>query len=180
MLQVRGVQEATTLTPPGARAVTTPVELIVALAGVRDVQVMGEFVNSCPRRSTTVAVRVAVPALAIENEVLVEAFPTCNWMDCTWQVSNQGCGFPLLSGIATGRLLTPERLAKTCVIPGAAAVTRAWVICWPLLFCNSASLNVSFATVLLVCWNVNEPTVLVMSTPLLIAWAFWSRKFCAA
>src|SRR6266403_4058772 len=94
-------------------------------------------------------------------------------MDCTWHASNQGC--PL---ITTGRLLTPERLAKTCVMPGTAAVTRTGVFWAPLWLFSSGSDVLSFATVLLVCWKVNEPTVLVMSTLLLEAWACRSRKFC--
>jgi len=69
------------LTPPGLLALTTPLELMVALAGDKDVQVRGGFVSCLPRRSKTVAVRVVVPPVAMANEVLLDALPTCSWMD---------------------------------------------------------------------------------------------------
>ena len=81
----------------------------------------------------------------------------------------------MLSGICAGRLLTPEMLAKICVSPGVAAVKRACVIWFPLLLLRVESVVLILTTLELSAEKLKDPTVFVISAPLLNALAWNSR-----
>jgi hypothetical protein len=61
MLQVGGVQEATTVAPPACEVVTEPVALTATVPGCDELQVRGTPVMVFPRVSITVAVTVFPP-----------------------------------------------------------------------------------------------------------------------
>ena len=74
MLQLGGMQDAMIAVPPTLVVVTAEVsvvELTVAFAGDREAQVRGAFCSWFPRRSSTVAVTLAVLPLFTEKVVLL-------------------------------------------------------------------------------------------------------------